>query len=351
MTVNADSVDGIISRGALTINDNPILNVDAGDDAIQVNTVFTLTNGELNLVAGGGMEAVLDEETDLSAKGIKAGELIVIEDGIVNINAADDAFNSETDFVMNAGTLTLSATGKGVHADYNLEINDGVINILNSDEGLEAGFITINDGDINIVSSDDGINISEPDDIANPSFYYLYIHGGTIVVSAEGDGIDSNGSIEMTGGLVIVNGPTANDNGALDYDGTFEISGGTLIATGSAGMAVAPSDTSSQYSLLINFDEALETGTLIHIQNSADDDVLTYAPDKIYQSLVLSSADLIAGETYTVYTGGSSDGTTTDGLYVDGTYTGGNQVEAFTIESILTQIGEQGGRFGRRGGG
>ncbi len=32
----------------------------------------------------------------------------------------------------------------------------------------------------------------------------LTINGGTIIVNAEGDGLDSNGSIEMNGGSVTV---------------------------------------------------------------------------------------------------------------------------------------------------
>lgn len=72
------------------------------------------------------------------------------------------------------------------------------------------------------------------------------IKGGKLTVDARGDGLDSNGSIEMSGGVVIVNGPTENMNGALDYDGSFLISGGTLVAAGSAGMAQEPSVDSSQ---------------------------------------------------------------------------------------------------------
>lgn len=40
---------------------------------------------------------------------------------------------------------------------------------------------------------------------------YLYINGGRIVVNAAGDGIDVNGAIVMTDGvLAIVHGPTMN---------------------------------------------------------------------------------------------------------------------------------------------
>ncbi|MCM3627810.1 carbohydrate-binding domain-containing protein [Paenibacillus glycanilyticus] len=64
----------------------------------------------------------------------------------------------------------------------------------------------------------------------------LTISGGNLYVDAEGDGLDANGSIAMTGGNVMVNGPTMNGNGALDYDGTFNMTGGTLVPAGSSGM-------------------------------------------------------------------------------------------------------------------
>jgi hypothetical protein len=60
------------------------------------------------------------------------------------------------------------------------------------------------------------------------------------VVNADGDGLDANGSIVMTDGVVIVNGPTSNRDGALDYDVSFDISGGYLVATGSSVWLMPP---------------------------------------------------------------------------------------------------------------
>lgn len=48
------------------------------------------------------------------------------------------------------------------------------------------------------------------------SDYQLHINGGTIVMYAQGDGLDSNGIAVMTGGTAIVHGPTGNGNGAID---------------------------------------------------------------------------------------------------------------------------------------
>jgi hypothetical protein len=163
------------------------------------------------------------------------------------------------------------------------------------------------------------------------------------VVDAAGDGIDANGTIDMTGGTVIVNGPTEQMNSALDYDGSFTLSGGVLVAVGSAGMAQGPTDTSSQPSLLLNFDAMLQAGTLLHIESSAGGDILTFAPSKAYQSIVFSSPELVSGASYNVFYGGSASGTATNGLYQDGAPDPGTQYTSFTVSSAVTRIGGAGG--------
>jgi hypothetical protein len=155
----------------------------------------------------------------------------------------------------------------------------------------------------------------------------------------------------MTGGVVLVNGPVENMNAALDYDGDFNISGGFFVAAGSAGMAMAPGQASSQNSILVNLDAALQAGTLFHIQNSAGQDILTFAPTKQYQSVVFSSPDLVQGTTYSIFTGGSTTGTIVDSLVQGGTYSGGTQLTSLTLNSVVTQVGQAGGFGGGRPGG
>jgi len=84
-------------------------------------------------------------------------------------------------------------------------------------------------------ASDDGINVAGGESSTYTGDYYLCINGGTIVVDAAGDGIDVNGAIKMTGGVVLVNGQTEQMNGALDYDRTFNISDGYFVAVGQCG--------------------------------------------------------------------------------------------------------------------
>ncbi|MBN1137541.1 MAG: carbohydrate-binding domain-containing protein [Anaerolineae bacterium] len=335
------------------------IHVTSGNDAIEGQTDVLIAGGEIVVIAGGGSEGRIGESA--SAKGILAAVSVNIDGGTITISSADDAIHSNGSLTINGGTFILSTGDDAMHADSTLKINGGEISITDSFEGLESAIITINDGDIHIVSSDDGINVASGNDGSGMNFgpgrggrpgggpgqdafaasgsYYLAINGGYVYVDADGDGIDANGYIEMTDGVVIVNGPTENMNGALDYISGFEISGGFLVAVGSAGMAQAPDQSSSQYSLLLNLNSTLRAGTLIHIQSSDGEEILTFVPSKQYQSIAFSSPKLASGSTYEVYYGGNSTGTATDGLYQGGTVSSATALGSFTVSSIVTAIG------------
>jgi hypothetical protein len=161
--------------------------------------------------------------------------------------------------------------------------------------------------------------------------------------------LDSNGTGTLNDGVVIVNGPTENMNGSLDVGGSLVVNGGFLVAVGSAGMAQSPSTASAQYSALITLPGILQAGSVVHIESDKGETILTFAPTKVYQTVVISSPEMENGLTYVVYAGGQATGTVTDGLYVDGTYAEGEEVASFTITSIVT--GESTGMGGIPGGG
>ena len=244
-----------------------------------------------------------------------------------------------------------------MHSDTTLVINNGNITITQSYEGIESANLTINNGIIHIASSDDGLNTSGGNDGSSVNGrpgqnnfgmignFPLYINGGYIYIDAMGDGIDINGPIEMTSGTVLINGPINDGNGALDYMGTFNMNGGLLIAAGSAGMAVAPSESSAQYSIIHNYGSMLEAGTLVHLQTADGEEIFTFSPSKTYQSVVFSSPELNNGTSYVLYSGGSSTGDSVDGYFSGGVYSAGTQVTNFTITSTVTSSGITGGGF------
>jgi hypothetical protein len=257
--------------------------------------------------------------------------------------------------------MFLTSGDDGIHADSTVEISGGEIDLTKSYEGIESAVITINDGNIHLVSSDDGINIVGGVDgsaimgrpgqgnFTSSVNNHLYINGGYVYIDANGDGMDVNGSVDMTAGVVIINGPTSNNNGALDHM-SFKITAGYLLAVGSSGMAMAPDTSSTQYSVMYNSSSTQSADTLFHIGTEGGEGVLTFAPTKAYQSIVLSSPELKNGSTYLVYIGGSSTGAVTDGLYSGGTYTSGTQATSFTISGVVTTVGSPGGGFPGGGG-
>lgn len=340
-------------RGYIAVEAGRI-NITASGDAIAAETDVLITGGEFTLVTNGGSTGA--PTTDTSAKGIKAAANLIVEGGIFAINTADDGLHSNESLTITDGAFTIASGDDAIHADALVVINGGAIQITQSYEGIESAVITINGGTIHLVATDDGVNVAgdsaDAEQIRGPrgpsrdqavTTYtgdeYLYMNGGYLVVQTNGDGVDVNGAVEMTGGVIIVNGPTMRMNSALDYDALFNMTGGTVVAVGSARMAQAPGDLSTQNAVLINFDAIQPASTLVHLQSSEGAPVLTFAPTKEYQSLAFSSAALVTGATYELYLGGTATGTVTDGLYQNGSYTPGTPYTSFTIADTVTRIG------------
>lgn len=131
---------------------------------------------------------------------------------------------------------------------------------------------------------------------------YIHITGGTLYVNAQGDGIDSNGSIVIDGGDITVDGPTGDGNGALDCGTEAVVNGGTVAAAGSSGMAETFSENSAQHSILYNFSETLGGGTSVRLLDENGKEVCSLTPVKSYSSIVFSSPAIKDG-TYTVQAG------------------------------------------------
>jgi len=369
--------DADVEKGYIFI-EGGTLAITAGLDGIQAETRLLVSGGDITISSGGGSvngssgdgwgkwgaeDKPGDDSSGDSTKGLKAGVDVTILGGTFDIDSSDDSIHSNGSLKISGGDILLASGDDGIHSDSTLEISGGDLSITKSYEGIESSTITINDGTMHIVASDDGINAVGGNDGSAmggrpgqnrfdfSSDHRLYVNGGYIAIDATGDGLDINGPIDMAGGVVIVNGPTANHNGALDYAGAFNITGGFLVAVGSSGMAQAPSASSTQYSVMHTFPSPQAAGTIVHVEAEGGEEILTFMPTKAYQSVVLSSPELENGSTYVVYSGGSSTGAVTDGLYSGGTYTPGAQVAEFTISSIVTGAGPGGGGFPGGGGG
>lgn len=142
----------------------------------------------------------------------------------------------------------------------------------------------------------------------------------------------------MSDGTVVVNGPVNGANGAIDYDLTFKLTEGTLICAGSSDMMQSVSDTSTQNTVAVLFDEYKEAGTIVNITDSSGKSILSFKPSKKFSSIVISTKQLINGS-YSISLGGSDFGSEKDGLYDSKNYTDGTIYKVFEINNILTNIG------------
>lgn len=210
----------------------------------------------------------------------------------------------------------------------------------NTDETQNAGGMMKPEGERQI-GGKDGMG-GRPESTEISTEHHIQINGGSLIINAEGDGIDSNGSIVMDGGYVVVSGASRSGNSAIDHDGLCRINGGTLIATGAAGMVENPSGTSGQYVISAYTSSAHSAGELVTICDSNGNAIVSVAPLKSYGHIMFSSSELKEGETYTVYEGGTCTGTldAESGVYEGGSLEGGTAGASGTTgsESKLLSI-------------
>lgn len=396
LTINGEgalSVTGHFNNGITCKDDLKIMSgtitVISQNHGIRGNDSVVIKDGTIRITAaeGDGIKSTKEEHAekgyiyieggditiDSGDDGIQAVTHLTMAGGIVTINCIKDGFHSDGNIIFSGGNVSLTAGDDGMHADKTLTISGGTIDIHESYEGLEGLEINISGGKIHLKSSDDGLNASAGKNTTNSSkggFGFggpgggmsyesdcqINISGGYLYVDANGDGLDSNGDITISGGSIIVNGPTSDGDGALDSNGTIFVTGGFLVAAGSSGMAEMPDSSSTQNSIITTFTQRQQAGSIVRITDADGHDLLTFSPSKSYSSVVFSSPDIKSGISYSVYSGGSyTGGTSSDGLMANGSYSGGTTYGSVTISAILSYVGSTnnkgnpGGMGGRPG--
>lgn len=250
-------------------------------------------------IAGTGELTVTGSAND----GITSKDGLVILSGTISVTAADDGIRGKDFLSIEGGTVTVDAAGDGLSSD-------------NTDDG--AGIIVLSGEEtvVTVASGDDAVKGQNVIDVVSDTVTAsVEISGGTVVLDAEGDGLDSNGTLTMTGGDVVVNGPTSGGNGSLDVNGEFTVSGGTLTALGTADMLTGPSTDSAQASLVAALPSTVAAGSVLTVSDADGTVIGEVRAAKTTQSLVLSHADLVVGQTYTISVDGTQVGTATAGEY------------------------------------
>ncbi|MGN1195655.1 MAG: carbohydrate-binding domain-containing protein, partial [Acutalibacteraceae bacterium] len=382
-------LDGLQAVSDLTISGGEF-NIKSGGGSSEITTGRDSMFGSFpGARASDSSASEAQSETEVSAKAVK-GKTISITGGNFSVDSYDDAFHSDSSLKITSGSFSVKTNDDAFHGETELEIGGGNINILQSYEGLEGESIKITDGTVYIVSADDGLNAaSSSSQTENPntpwgkayqessgdaqssqtpataqisfaagersqnkggmggkggtmggmggkggggeynSSNVIEINGGKVFVNAEGDGVDSNGDIKMSGGEVYVFGPESSGNGSLDYAGSCLVTGGTLLAAGSGGMSQSVSSGSVAS---VNINCSVSGNTIFTVLSENDDELICFVSPKKFSSVVFASDSLSNNQKVSVYTGGTHSGTASNGIYEAGSYTKGTLLGQFTAE-------------------
>lgn len=313
---DSTSTKGIKSDGALYVNGGTFI-INSADDSFHSNSDATINDGTYTISSGddgihadsallvnGGTITVIE-----SYEGLE-GLNITINDGKIDITASDDGMNA-------AGGNDASGFGgrggdgfKGMQAPDSAQRPDDTSdntsdNTQKPDDTSDTAQTT---GNITVAAQkqDNTSDTAQDTDTASDDETWMVINGGYVHVLAGGDGLDSNGDLTINGGKVYVDGPSDNGNSAIDYGekSSFDINGGTVVAVGSSGMAEDVSSESKQQAAFVKLDSQADAGDVI-LKDAGGNEIISYTAQKKYDCVIISTAALKAGQTYTLSASGS----------------------------------------------
>lgn len=330
--IDENNIDAVIfSKDDLTLNGTGRLIITSPEGhGIVSKDELVITNGNYDITA--------------SSHGISGKDSVAVADGNFDIKAGKDAIHSVNDdddtmgkVYIGGGTYVISSESDAISALNDINIAGGSITVNKSYEGIEGRIINIGGGSIYITSSDDGLNAADKRKSADDNsirdsveesradFFGgmmndvqdgagINISGGVININAEGDGIDSNGHITVSGGEIYVSGSSDGGNGAIDYAIDAVISGGVIVAAGQSGMAQNFSKDSTQGAILVNTQRQNEAGSGIALLDGGENTLVAWTAEKSYNSVVISCPEIETGKAYTLITGENATEITMDSL-------------------------------------
>lgn len=332
----------------------------AGKDGIHSENSDDADRGFI-YIGGGNFTIECDSD------GLDASSTLQIDGGTFSLSVDDDGFHSDSDLIINDGNVTINKCSEGLEGQ-TITINGGNITLDSQDDGINAadgsasgdlgGFDDFKNkdgaapkdfGGREMPSDPEGFDNFKKKDGTNPKNFggrempsdpeefdgfgkrnggraqggspfmanngcLILINGGTLHITANGDGIDSNGNLAVTGGEIYVSGPTNDGNSALDYDGSALITGGIVVAAGSFGMAQNFSEDSTQGSILVMLSSPAAAGDTIVLADSEGKKLLSYTPEKTYSCVVVSCPEITQDGTYTLTAGSQNQNITMNGL-------------------------------------
>ncbi|MCM1261515.1 MAG: carbohydrate-binding domain-containing protein [Butyrivibrio sp.] len=348
--IDDNNIDAVIfSKDDLTLNGKGSYNIAlSADNSFSKDDLAIEGTGSLTISSPAGHGIVSKDELVITggayyisalSHGISGKDIVAIADGYFEIDAGEDAIHSVNNddysvgnIYIGDGVYDLKAKSDGISAMNEVCIEGGSIIIADSYEGIEGRIINISDGVISLNASDDGINATDKRENTDnntdgmqggmmgdvQSDASINISGGVTMVNAEGDALDSNGYIIVTGGEVYVAGSSGGQDGALDYGIDASISGGIVVAAGQSNMAQNFGSNSTQGSILVNTNTQNVAGSDIVLLDKDGNTLVEWTMGKSYNSVVVSCKEIADKESYTLMTGDTKTEVTMDGLIYGG---------------------------------
>ena len=357
LKVNGNHEDGIHTSDGLVI----------ASGTLEVNAVNTGIKGKDYVdILGGTINVTAQQDGIKSTNDTDEGQgWTRLSNGTVTVNAGDDGFKASRVVEISGGSLTVEQSDEGIEAQY-INVSGGDVNVTSADDGMNASLKTSDsestDSSANTSdaanqqqnnqqqgslpggqqsgtsnqqqqgtgqppamsgTSQDGTSqngttgtgqqgMGQPPQGGMPgggggTFEVIdaaiNVSGGHVTVNAEGDGIDSNGVTTLSGGTLIVNGPSQGGNAALDTNGDLLLNGATVLSGSTADMFEAPSTNSTSGYLKLTNSSGFEQGSTVQVADSSGKVVANYKVTKSNVQLVLvSSSSIVKGQSYTAYT-------------------------------------------------
>ena len=369
LNVTSAAKGAISSTDAMTINPGVVLNITVGSDAtgkkgLKSDTSIDFKGGHTTVINNAPAEwddtegeysasscvkaptitvsggTVQCKATGNGGKGIRADNVMTVSEGTVEVITTGQNLvrESNADKVVTMSQLDSysnyeDANPKGIHvgdkdatpATGNLTISGGTVKVkVANSEGIESKmYINISGGTVAVQSGDDGMNAGISSENNKGNAYagkgQVNISGGTVYVySTDNDAIDANGTISISGGVVVASGNTAPECGIDCDQNTFAIKGGYVIGLG--GDTSSPTENSCSQSSLVT-SASVSAGDVLTLQIGGST-VLKAEMPRSYSGarLLLSAPAMQKGSSYTLLKGSSTlaSGTLSSSAYVNG---------------------------------
>ena len=313
-----------------TLDDGQIV-VAVPDETADPETVKIFLNG-VN-ITGKSAPAILVSNAENTSINLADGTENTVSDGdtaysgdylgAAVIEAKDDLTIKGGD--LGTGSLIVTAnTQDGIVCNNDLKINGGIltVNTLNSTDktnGINGKTsLTIKDGTVTVDAEGDGIKSGKGN---------VAITGGTINVKAGNDAVQSETTIDISGGTLIAGGDRGLTGGTVTEGTAINITGGTVIATATDNQASSIS-SANQAAILLNCIDCAENTDLMWKKANAITvgSVNVTKWEKKYKYALISDASIKAGQTYTL-TNASTGATVTHS---------NDSADSFTVTNSIT---------------